>query len=81
LVICSYDGSLTPALRFADGSPRLAGSDREVSRVARHQGHSHLHSAQVRGHGGEVGDRLERVVIQEDQVTSVAGGNRALAPE
>jgi hypothetical protein len=47
--------------------------------VARHQGHSHLHSAQVRGHGGEVGDRLERVVIQEDQVTSVAGGNRALA--
>jgi hypothetical protein len=41
--------------------------------VARHQGHSHLHSAQVRGHGGEVGDRLQRVVIQEDQVTSVAG--------
>ena len=47
--------------------------------MARHQGHSHLHSAQVRGHGGEVGDRLERVVIQEDQVTSVAGGNGALA--
>ena len=47
--------------------------------MARYQGHSHLHSAQVCGHGGEVGDRLERVVIQEDQVTSVAGGNRALA--